>query len=53
MIKGVEGHVDGPVRDALKSDPALGEGSGLVEAEHVDAAERLHRGGIADQDVPP
>ena len=39
------------VRDPLQPDPSLGQGAGLVEAQHVDPAERLDRARVADQDV--
>ena len=32
---------------------AAGEGAGLVAAQHVDAAEVLHRRQVLDDDVPP
>ncbi len=39
----------GGVRDPGESDPPLGEGAGLVEAEYVDAAEGLDGVGVAYQ----
>jgi hypothetical protein len=39
--------------EALEGRVGLGNGAGLIDAEHIDARQTLHRGQLAGEDVPP